>query len=207
MANPEYTPEELETEEWRDIPNYDGVYQISNLGRVRTMKPYRNLPAPRLITRCLHKPPAAYWMVSLYHNRVQRAWFVHQLVALAFIGPRPEGHEVNHIDLDKQNNRFRNLEYRTHRGNVQHAFANGAIKTEHWSKREPNRAVLNCTQNGIKRGEDCPAAKLTAEQVRAIRQEFIPGQPGLKTTLGRKYNVSRTLIYQIVKHKAWKWLD
>ena len=61
---------------------------------------------------------------------------VHSLVALAFIGPRPEGMEVNHKDCDKQNNALNNLEYVTHGENQRHAAQMGRMSNDNWTRRE-----------------------------------------------------------------------
>jgi hypothetical protein len=75
---------------------------------------------------------------------------IHVLVALTFIGPKPSSkHEVNHKDLDKANNYYKNLEWCTHRKNMQHASKNGAL----------------CGTQGEKNGN----SKLTEEQVIDIR--------------------------------------
>lgn len=102
-------------ESWRDIPGSDGRYQVSDLGRVRSM---------RLLTPC----PATgtgYLAVTLT-GQVRVA--VHVLVASAFLGPRPQGMEVNHIDCNRTNNRPDNLEYVTPSENVRHSFRSGNQK-------------------------------------------------------------------------------
>jgi hypothetical protein len=71
--------------------------------------------------------PRGYRFVSLYDSGVGRQEYVHRLVAAAFIGPCPDGMQVNHKDLDKSNNHFNNLEYVTSQGNMAHAHAAGRL--------------------------------------------------------------------------------
>lgn len=103
------------TEEiWKDIEGYEGRYQVSNLGRVKSIKHYDSrghLRAERVL-----KPTNdwdGYLRVNLYKNRVQVNKTIHRLVAEAFI-PNPENKPtVNHIDENKTNNNVNNLEWAT----------------------------------------------------------------------------------------------
>lgn len=90
-------------EEWRDIPGYEGLYQASNKGNIRSVY-YRNY-------RVLKpgKDHGGYLQVILYKNKIRRIGRVHRLVWSAFNGPIPEGMEINHIDECKTNNSLSNL--------------------------------------------------------------------------------------------------
>lgn len=107
-------------EEWRRVVGNDS-YEVSSLGNVRRAvagdsnfaKAGRHL-RPSRNTR--------YSIVVLYSQHKGRAVKVHRLVAAAFIGPCPEGHEVNHINGERHDNRAENLEYVTPRQNVRHTF-------------------------------------------------------------------------------------
>lgn len=104
----EFTETELANEQWRDIEGYDGMYQVSDLGRVRSrysgewrvMKPI-NIGS-------------GYFGVAFYKNKKRKNVYIHRLVANAFI-PNSDSSKtlINHIDECKQNNRFWNLEYCT----------------------------------------------------------------------------------------------
>lgn len=115
---------ELENEEWRNIPRYKGIYQISNLGRVRSlarvikMKNKGNYPVKEKILR-QSLNGAGYRIVNLYRNGKGTTKQVHQLVAIAFLRHRPSKHDlvVNHKDLDRLNNNLSNLEIITQREN------------------------------------------------------------------------------------------
>ena len=104
------------SEEWTDIKDYEGLYQVSNFGRVKSS--YTN----RILKPIKHT--TGYLGVNLYKNNVSYTKTIHRLVAQAFI-PNPENKpEVNHIDEDKTNNMISNLEWVTSKENVNHGTRN-----------------------------------------------------------------------------------
>lgn len=104
-------------EVWKDIAEYDGLYQVSNFGRVRNAK--------GLIMK--QKPSKdGYVRIQLFKDGRYKAQYVHILVASQFLDkPRIEKVEVNHIDANKSNNVVSNLEWVTRRENHYHAVAMG----------------------------------------------------------------------------------
>lgn len=143
MAEQEFTTEELESEEWRAVVNYEDYYSVSSLGRVRREKAAQGATVG-LILRPI-KDRHGYLKVSLRKgNAHHRVWGIHQLVAAAFIGPCPEGQTPNHEDLCPTNNRSNNLNYQTPQGQMDHF-----------------RRV----------GGQFPGAKLGREEVKAIRSQ------------------------------------
>ena len=106
---------------WKDIKGYEGLYQVSNLGRVK-----------RITTGRVLKPlkhANGYLMVKLSKNSIVYTKTVHRLVAEAFI-PNPEHKsEINHIDENKTNNNVSNLEWMTRTENINHG-----TRTERMSK-------------------------------------------------------------------------
>ena len=95
---------------WRDIEGYEGLYQVSNLGRVRSLNYKRT---GKVQNMKLGTYPNGYKMVDLKKNKNRKAHLVHRLVAKAFIpNPNPDQLcEVNHKDEDKTNNCVENLEW------------------------------------------------------------------------------------------------
>ena len=106
---------------WKDIPNYEGLYQVSNYGQVKSVRETDALGRHK--TPTIMKPQKnrkGYLHVMLCKGDSRKHFLVHRLVAEAFIGERPADCEVNHIDEDKTNNRAENLEYVTHTENIRH---------------------------------------------------------------------------------------
>ena len=100
-------------EEWRDVPGYEGMYEVSDWGRVR-----RN---GRILK--LRKDGQGYLFVSLYKNGTKKEAYIHRLVSLAFI-PNPNNYpEVNHKDENKTNNAVENLEWCTRKYNANYSLA------------------------------------------------------------------------------------
>ena len=108
MKMKEFTDTELEQEQWRDIDGYDGMYQVSDLGRVRSKK-YGDWMVMKQ-----GRNRKGYLFVNLYRYGKRKTVSVHRIVAQAFIHNYDESKiYTNHIDECKQNNRLWNLEYCT----------------------------------------------------------------------------------------------
>lgn len=97
-----------ENEIWKDIEGYEGLYQISNLGRVKSLN-YNRTNQEKILKQI--KDRGGYFKVNLWKNGNQKTYQVHRLVANAFID-NPNNHPtVNHINEDKTDNRVYNLEW------------------------------------------------------------------------------------------------
>lgn len=106
-------------EVWKPIPGYSGLYEVSILGRVKSLYRVKGL---------ICKPRdngKGYLYVQLYAQGRGTKKYIHRLVVIAHIGAIPEGTEVNHKDGVKSNNTLGNLELLTHSQNLQHAFDTG----------------------------------------------------------------------------------
>ena len=108
------------TEEWKDVPGWEGMYQISNLGRVFSVRMNQIKPsAPNNY---------GYLRLACYDKDRKQKFFIHKLVAQAFVDGWFEGAVVNHIDGNKQNNVWTNLEWCSRSDNNRHAIKIGLVK-------------------------------------------------------------------------------
>ena len=114
---------------WKDIKNYEGLYQVSNLGQIRRIKFINNITEKDKITIISQGfQNSGYLKVCLYKNDKMKNKLVHRLVAETFI-PNPNNLPfVNHKDGNKQNNKVDNLEWCTQSENMKHAYKNGLTK-------------------------------------------------------------------------------
>ena len=118
----------LEKEIWKDIPNYEGIYQASNLGKIKSLERIDAL-GHRLKEKIL-KPLITrngYYRVGLCKNSIRKMYLVHRLVWEAFNGQIPEGLQVNHISERKSENRLSNLNLMTCKENVNWGTRNERI--------------------------------------------------------------------------------
>lgn len=106
-------------ENWKDIEGYEGVYQVSNLGRVKRVNSHRVLKAG--------KHTGGYLKVNLSKNGSKSTKTIHRLVAQAFIPNSENKPGVNHIDENKTNNMASNLEWSTSKENNNHGTHNEKI--------------------------------------------------------------------------------
>lgn len=107
------------TEEWLPVFAYEGVYSVSNRGRIRRDVSRGGLFIANILKGSIFKQ-TGYRMVKLCTQGVCSHYSIHSLVAQAFLGERPSGYQVNHKDGNRENNDIGNLEYVTPRENVRH---------------------------------------------------------------------------------------
>ena len=120
----------LNKEVWKPVKDTQ-VYFVSNMGRVKSVKNGKE----RIIK--LYSG-GNYLSCNMYFSGKQKTIFVHSVVAQAFLGDRPEGYYINHIDGDKFNNKVTNLEYVTPSENATHAFDSGLSLS---GERHPNSTL------------------------------------------------------------------
>jgi len=180
----------MEKEIFKDIPGYEGIYQVSNLGRVKSLTRKVNSPiikkhGYRTVKSQIMKPwtngLTEHQIVSLSKNNKKTNCPVHQLVLLTFVSPPPLNMEVRHLDDNPKNNHISNLAYGTHKQNFQDAIRN------------------NKTPKGERNGH----SKLKEHEVKNIRK-----LKNIMSTseIANKYNVSNGCINDILKNKRWSWL-
>lgn len=179
-------------EEWRPIPGYQGAYEVSNLGRVRSVERIiasvrRGKPFARRQPGKVMSPRVNRWgysQISLGSRHLKgRCISVHKLVALAFIGPRPQPRaQINHKNGVKTDNRVENLEWVTARENSHHAVRNGLVKT----------------------GERHSHTRLVEAQVREIRERRRNGER--LASIAAAYGICVSAAHAIATGRNWKHL-
>jgi hypothetical protein len=165
-------------EEWKPVVGCENWYEVSSYGRVRRVK-CSTCGNPGSILKHYYSDPGYARVTLPVKGKCRRSFYVHHIVAKAFLGPRPKGMTINHIDGDKQNPAVSNLEYITKSEDIAHAYRLGLRR----------------------RGEHHPHAKLTEEEARQIRQ--LCGKM-TQQRVANKFGVSPTVVRAIWIGKTWK---
>lgn len=166
-------------ERWLAVVEYEGYYEVSDLGRVRSL---RRMTAAGWRGGQVLKPQCKrYFCVNLYRDRKMRTVTVHSLVAAAFLGPCPAGHEICHGRAGKLENRLTNLSYGTPAKN-----------------RGPDKYRDGTIQIGTRNG----LARLTDELVRECRVRSAAGASW--GALAREHGVSASTVRAAVIGLTWK---
>lgn len=123
-------------ENWKDVVGYEGIYEVSNQGRVRTHKDKTTHSIKHGIRKWKQRilkdktPNGRDVRVTLWKDKVPKSYLVHRLVAFAFIPTVKDKNCINHIDGNPKNNNVENLEWCNHLENNRHAFENNLIDTQ-----------------------------------------------------------------------------
>ena len=169
---------------WKDIPRYEGRYQASNMGQIKSLERkvrgichFTGHTFYRRVHERILKPGQfcknGHMSVVLGHGANGSP--VHQLIMKTFVGEPPEGMEVLHINGNPKDNRLENLRYGTRTDNILDVYHQGKV----WRK-------------------------LSTDDVQAIRFGFSCGISGAE--LSRMYNVSQTTISSIKRGETFSWL-
>lgn len=179
----------MSDELWKDAVDYEGFYQISDRGKVKSIarvvmrkdgKPYT--VKERIITPYVDR--YGYLRIELNKRGVAKKHYVHRLVGQAFI-PNPDNKpQINHIDTNKKNNTVNNLDWVTLQENRDHAVANGL---------QPDQ-----------RGKNNPNIKLTKKDVLLTRKLKKAGKT--HTEISKIVGTSVSNVNNIVGGYTWKWL-
>lgn len=145
---------------WKDIPGYEGLYQVSNLGRVKRLEYKReNNLIKTMSTFKEHilkpaKQTSGYMYIVLCKNNKTKGFRVHRLVAEAFISNPYNLPQVNHIDANKSNNNVNNLEWCSRSENMQHAYSHNLINQSTEKKRISQLKNIKIARECLRRKYD-----------------------------------------------------
>lgn len=179
----------IEQERWVAVKGYEGHYEVSSMGRVKSLARTKMVGMGGLqeVPERICKPSTTmggYLLIGLWKDSKCKRKSVHRLVIENFVGPCPPGMQCRHLDGDPTNNRLDNLSWGT--------------VNENWKdKRRHGTAPV---------GERGGHAKLTKDEVRAVIAEFTTGDFS-KTELARIHGVSLGCICHILRGDSWKCLD
>lgn len=158
---------------WRKIKRFEGFYEVSNLGRVRSL-PRKHSPGLNILKPLYHS--GGYSVIDLRKPHEKKKHFLaHRLVAIAFI-PNPQSKpDVNHKDSNRKNNKVDNLEWATRKENLHHAHLKDRMV---WNKK---------------------TRTISEEQVREIKNRYKAGEKQNK--MAKEFKVSRSWICIIINNR------
>lgn len=163
------------------ITGYEGLYDVSNLGRVRSYHNFgfKRRDNPRMMNPT--KERYGYLQLTLCKNTVHEQIKVHQIVARAFLPPNPGGMQIDHVNGVKTDNRVDNLEWVT-----------------------PKENTLRSVKTGLKpKGERHWRHKLTKLQVDEIRSLYKTGNYTHRS-LGEIFGVSHSVVGNVIRNQTWR---
>lgn len=184
------------SEVWKPIERTNGLYEVSNHGRVRSLDRFIEYKMKRKTVRSLCKgkvlsntSKADYQMVKVYYEDGPKHIRIHQLVADAFVEKLEGKNYVNHIDANKHNNKADNLEWVTQKENIVHA-----------------RKMGLCSDTV---GINHPSAKLTEDDVRWIRENDRTTNGGKmsRQEMANALGISNVAVTKIANRQTWKHID
>lgn len=177
---------------WKSVDGYEGLYEVSNLGKVRSLdrviadmsekwdKERTRFFKGKVLSARAHTN--GYLRYQLFdRNRNGTDFYAHRLVAKSFIDNHDNRPEINHIDGNKKNNIKENLEWISRKGNINHAFKTGL-----------NHGTPKTTRE----------VKLRIEDISIIKKRY--SDCGNMSQVAREYRVSMQTIMRVVKGLTWK---
>lgn len=179
--------ENLPSEIWKAIPGYEGLYEVSNLGRVKSLERLAPLPrgrGTRVIKESLMLQKikrGGYLCINLCAGGIKKYHFVHRLVLGAFVGVQPTGYQACHADGNRLNNLPDNLRWDTPKNNSADKFTHGTVA----------------------RGERINRSLLTEANIIEIRRRYAMGNTS-QQSIADDFGVSQPLVGCIVRRAIWK---
>ena len=165
---------------WKEVKDYEGIYQVSNLGRIKSLSRL-NLRGFKIKEKIIKGgiDTHGYQMINLTKDGIRKTILVHRLVSKHYICNAFDKPDVNHKNGIKTDNRVSNLEWSTTQENVTHAYENGLCSSK--TGAENGRALLNESQ---------------VLEIRQIKNKKI-------SKIAIEYNVSWSCISSIINRKTW----
>lgn len=180
--------EQIENEVWKPVVDWEPLYEVSNIGRVRSKDRIVKCNTGTGVKKSKEIKPRidryGYVAIALTIKDRKLQTGVHRLVAKAFISNPDNKESVNHINGIKTDNRVENLEWCTNQENSDHAVRIG-LKNGNWEI-----------------GENNPGVKLSEIIVLEIRKLYIEGMK--QVDIGKLYDIDTANIHCIVRRKSWK---
>ena len=194
---------DLDGELWKDIPNYEGLYMASNLGRIKSLdrkrknkkKGYTTITLyGRLLKSAIDRD--GYLNVVLCNDNGHKTYKVHQLIAITFIDNINRYPEVHHKNNIRNDNRLNNLEWTTNKINQFYKCKTyPKLKTK---RKTDRRSSLVCSIS--------KASKINVEKAKEIRILY-DTQKYTHQQLADKFNVTCSHITNIINYKSWKYVE
>jgi hypothetical protein len=184
--------EDFKNEIWKDIPEFEGYYQASTMGRIRSLDRKINKKVGKeifettrigRIFRLRYKKNRRYLSVRLSKNGKIKGYPLHRLIAITFIENSENKPQVNHLNGIKSDNRVENLSWTNSSENIKHAITMGL-----------NKSVV---------GENHGSCIFKNEDVIKIRELYATGNYSYND-IGKMFNSNKCRIFEIVKRKTWK---
>ena len=178
----------MSREIWKDIKDYEGLYQVSSNGIIKSLprtiikrNGQHQKRQGKILSPSLDR--YGYPKVVLHKNNIKKNESIHKLVGVSFLNKKETQNQINHLDGNKLNNNIKNLEWVSAKDNTQHAIKNGL--------RNPSKG----SRNGM--------AKLNEVQVKEIKDILKNYKRGMYAELARKYNVEDHAISNIRNNITW----
>jgi hypothetical protein len=174
-----------EREKWADIPRFEGQYQVSNLGRVKSLQRMRKTKSNGV---AVHKERIlkqstncnGYKFLTLSRNGVRNFYLIHKLVLISFVSPAEAGMQCRHLDGNPKNNNLKNLKWGTSQENLLDKIKHG----------------------NIPKGEKHALSKLSENDVLCIRRIYRK-QNKSQSQIAKMFGVTQANISSIILQKTW----